>query len=169
MPKYAYSVKATRYGTPTGSNTMPAASDLTALPDTVRGSITLDEGDASFTNINVDQKIPPIRRIQTAQGDVTFKMQFHDISYAVIEALKGGTAVTGASPKWQSTGEWEDIELALQVELDSGQYFNYYNAAVTAKIVGSGSRDGYFALDLSILPQMATDLSGDWEIADVPA
>lgn len=164
MAIYTYSVKTTRYGTPTGSNTMPA---LTALPKNVKGTITLDEGDPSFTSIFEEQSMAPLRKVQTAAGDVSFKMQFHDLTYATIAALKGGSAV-GAATGYQAPTDFADINKAIQVEFDSGQYFNYYNAAIAAKIVGSGARDGFIALDVTVMPQMSADGKGIWEIKPVP-
>ena len=163
MAVYIYSVKATRYGTPTGTNTMPA---LTALPNNVKGSITLDEGDPSFTSIFEEQAVAPLRRIQTAAGDVSFKCQYHDMTYAAIAALKGGSAV-GAATGYQAPTNFADVNKAFQVEFDSGQYFNYYNAAIAAKIVGSGARDGYIDLDLTVMPQLSADGKGIWEIKPV--
>lgn len=163
MAVYNFSVKATRYGTPTGTNTMPA---LTALPNNVKGSITLDESDPTFTSIYEEQSPAPLRRVQTGQGDVTFKMQFHDMTYATIAALKGGSAV-GAATGYQAPTDFADINKAIQIEFDSGHYYNYYNAAIAAKIIGSGARDGYIALDVTVMPQLTADGKGVWEIKPV--
>lgn len=163
MAVHIFSVKNTRYGTPTGTNTMPA---LTTLPNNVKGSVNLDEGDPSFTSIFEEQSMAPLRKVNTAQGDISFKMQYHDMTYATIAALKGGSAV-GAATGWQAPVDFADINLAFQVEFDSGQYYNYYNAAIAAKIVGSGARDGYIALDITVMPQLSADGKGIWEIKPV--
>lgn len=154
-----YSVKNTRYGTPTGTNTMPA---LTTLPNNVKNTISLDEGDPTFTSIYEEQAVAPIRRIQTAAGDISFRCQYHDLTYATVAALKGGSAV-GAATGYQAPTDFADINLAFQVEFDSGHYFNYYNAAIAAKIVGSGARDGFIALDLTVMPQLSADGLGIWD------
>lgn len=160
MAVYTYSVKNTRYGTPTGTNTMPA---LTTLPNNVKNSITVDETDPTFTSIYEEQSVAPIRRPQTGAGETSFKCQYHDLTYANIAALKGGSAV-GSATGWQAPTDFADINLAWQVEFDSGQVFNYYNAAIAAKIVGSGARDGYIALDVTVMPQLTADGKGIWEI-----
>ena len=38
MANYIFSIKSVKYGTATGTNTMPATGAMTTLPDTVKGS-----------------------------------------------------------------------------------------------------------------------------------
>lgn len=169
MAKYAFALKSTKYGTPTGSNTKPGA--LIALPDTVKGSVTFEESDGTTVKFNVDQKVAPIRKTKTEAGELMVTMQFYDISYEVLEAIKGGTAVAAVpatSPaKYQSPVTLEDIELFLQLELESEQYFYMYNAFIEAKITGKGSRDGMLAVEMKATAQLSADLAGAWDIEDV--
>lgn len=169
MAKYIFSVKGVKYGIPTGVNTMPVTK--TALPDTVKGTVAVTETDPSVQKFFVDQKQAPIRVVDSASGELSFSMQFYDMTYATLVAIKGGSAVAAvpgvSAAKWRHGATFSSIALAIEVETDSGQYFNFYNAFIIAKITGSGSRDGMFAVEMQIQPQLAADLSGDYEIADV--
>jgi|GEM_PF-2150959 hypothetical protein len=171
MAKYLFSLKSTKYGAPTGLNTMPDAGSMTALPDTVKGSVSLNESDPQVSKFRTDQKKAPIRVVKTEDGEFSVTMQFYDMTYDVLEAIKGGTsvaAVPATSPAaWQNGASFEDIEKALELELDSGQKILMYNAYIETKINGSGSRDGMIAVEMKATAQLAADLSGDYEIKDV--
>lgn len=166
MPaNYVFSVKSVKYGTPTGTATMPGT--LTALPDTVKGSVAVSETDPTVQKFFVDQKQAPVRVVDAGAGELSFVMQFYDLTYATLVIIKGGTVNTGPT-KWMHGATFTSINLAIQVETDSGHYFNFYNAFVMSKITGNGSRDGMFAVEMTVQPQLTTDLAGDYEIADVP-
>lgn len=171
MSKYVFSLKSTKYGTPTGDNTMPDSGSLTALPDTVRGSVSVTESDPTLQRFFVDQKKGAIRVVQSEAGELEFTLQFYDMDYDILAAIKGGASVAAvpstSAAKWTNGTTFDNIVKALQLETDSGQYFNFYNALLIATITGSGSRDGMFAVQMRIIPQLAADGSGDYEIEDV--
>jgi len=166
-----YAVKTISYGTPTGTTTMPEGANLYALPETVRGSISMDEGDPTYQDFFTDQTMPPVDSVQVSEGETTISAQFHNVQYDHLEALKGGTAVaavTGTSAaKWKKGVTFRNDKLAMQIETESGHYFNFYNARIFAKITGGGGRDTGFMLQVNIKPLATTDLAGDWEISDV--
>lgn len=163
MSNYLFSVKTVKYGTPTGTNTMPVG--LTALPDTVKGSVSLDETEGASTQFFVDQKKDPIKVVKTDEGLLTATMQFYDLTYIHLAALKGGTAPTGVgySAFVPATG-YTNVEKALEIELDSGQKINMFNAQCITRITGGGGRDKMFAMEMKATPQMTADLAGSWEI-----
>ncbi len=158
---YIFSVKTVKYGTPTGTNTMPATGDMTTLPDTVRGSVTISETEGTLTKFYVDQKAEPVKIIKTEEGELTAVMQFYDLTYATIAALKGGTGdASGYTPAIGYTL----IEKAIEIETDSGHKFDMYNAQISARIMDGGSRDKLFSMEVTINPQMSADSAGSWKV-----
>jgi len=158
---YIFSVKTVKYGTPTGTNTMPATGDMTTLPDTVRGSVTISETEGTLTKFYVDQKAEPVKVIKTEEGELTAVMQFYDLTYATIAALKGGTGdASGYTPAIGYTL----IEKAIEIETDSGHKFDMYNAQISARIMDGGSRDKLFSMEVTINPQMSADSAGSWKV-----
>jgi len=158
---YIFSVKTVKYGTPTGTNTMPATGDMTTLPDTVRGSVTISETEGTLTKFYVDQKAEPVKIIKTEEGEMTAVMQFYDLTYATIAALKGGTGdASGYTPAIGYTL----IEKAIEIETDSGHKFDMYNAQISARIMDGGSRDKLFSMEVTINPQMSADSAGSWKV-----
>ena len=158
---YIFSVKTVKYGTPTGTNSMPATGDMTTLPDTVRGSVTISETEGTLTKFYVDQKAEPVKIIKTEEGEMTAVMQFYDLTYATIAALKGGTGdASGYTPAIGYTL----IEKAIEIETDSGHKFDMYNAQISARIMDGGSRDKLFSMEVTINPQMSADSAGSWKV-----
>jgi hypothetical protein len=158
---YIFSVKTVKYGTPTGTNTMPATGDMNTLPDTVRGSVTISETEGTLTKFYVDQKAEPVKVIKTEEGEMTAVMQFYDLTYATIAALKGGTGdASGYTP---ATG-YTLTEKAIEIETESGHKFDMYNAQISARIMDGGSRDKLFSMEVTINPQMSADSAGSWKV-----
>lgn len=164
MARYIRSVATVKFGTPTGSNTMPGT--LTSLPDTVKGSVTLDESEASYTEFYVDQKPDPVEVVPTEKGKLTADMQFYDYDFVNMAALTGGTAPTGGgSSKYVPGTTYPDVKKALEITLDTGQKVNLFNARISIRpITGGGGRDRMLAWALKAYPLMTTDLAGSWEI-----
>ena len=162
MAEYIYTVSTVKYGTPTGSNTMPASGDMTALPNTVKGSVTLDETEGTTAEFEVDQQISPVMSTRTAEGKFSSVMQFYDMSFENIAALKGGTG--NASGYTPATG-YTNILKALEIMTVSGHKFEFYNAAVAARITGGLARDKMIVLEVKAIPLMSTDLAGSYYIS----
>jgi hypothetical protein len=159
MANYLFSVKSISVGTPTGTATMPA---LTLLPNTVKGSITLDETEGADVKFYVDQLKDPIKQVRTEEGSLVLTAQFYDMSYSNLATLKGGTGSDGVSYK-PSTG-FTNVERALRIVLDSGQTLDIYNANCFARITGGGGRDKMLALELKATSQLTDDLGGSYQI-----
>jgi len=161
MSVLVFGVTGVKYGdAATGSN-MPSGTALTSLPNTVKGSVTIEEGAGTSAKFYEDQQASPVKVIKTEEGEVTASMQFYDMTFATMAALKGG--VGNASGYTPATG-FNFIELALEIETDSGHFFQFYNAAIDAHITGGGSRDSMFALEMNAIPQMTSDGTGSWKI-----
>lgn len=164
MAVYIYAVSTVKYGTPTGSNTMPSATGLTTLPNTVKGSVNLEESEGTVTDFFVDQQADPIMSVKTEEGKLTANMEFYDMTFANIAALKGGTG--NASGYTPATG-YTNILKALEISTSSGHKFSFYNAQLITRIGGAGSRDKMFTLAVKATALMSTDLAGSWKVEPV--
>jgi hypothetical protein len=162
MAVYVYALSAAKVGTPTGTNTMPASGDMTALPDTVRGSVTIEESEGASVDFNTDQQISPVMTVKTEEGKLTATMRFYDMDFAKLAAIKGGTG--NASGYTPATG-LTNVLRALELDLVSGHKFEFYNAQLITRVVGSGSRDSMFAVELKATSLMASDNAGSWKLS----
>lgn len=164
MAIYLFGITSVKYGPSATGNVFPASGTLTALPDTVKGSVSIEETEGSTTEFYVDQQFSPVKVVKTEEGKMSATMQFYDMTFATIAALKGG--VGNASGYKPATGPTM-IENALQIRLDSGHYLNMYNASLSARITGGGGRDKMFSLELKATPQLTADNSASWELKPV--
>ncbi len=161
MAVYLYGIKEVKYGDAASSNYMPS---LTPLPNTVKGSVTLDETEGSTTKFFVDQQYTPVRSVKTEEGEISAVMQFYDMTFSTLAAIKGGTGnVSGYTP---ATG-YVTVSKALEITTDSGHKFLMYNAEIQARIVGGGGRDRMFAVEMKATPQLTADNAGSWKIEHV--
>lgn len=160
--EFLYGISSVQYGTAaTGFGNFPSGVLLTTAPDTVKGSVTIEESDGATTEFPVDQKFSPVRVVKTEEGKLSATFQFYDLTYATLAAFKGGTG--NASGYTPATG-YTSVDQALALNLDSGQQLLLYNANCITKIVGGGGRDKMFALEVKATPQMTTDNSIAWRI-----
>ncbi len=162
MAVYLFGIASVKYGTAATGSNMPSGAALTSLPDTVKGSVSIEETEGSLTNFYVDQKFSPVRSVKTEEGELSATMQFYDMTFANIAALKGGTG--NASGYTPATG-YTTVNLALELTLDSGHKLQMYNANCITRITGGGGRDKLFALELKAIPQMTADNTGSWKIS----
>jgi len=162
MAQYLFGIASVKYGTAaTGAGNMPSGTALTAAPDTVKGSVTIDETEGSTTEFFVDQKYSPVRSVKTEEGKLSAVFQFYDMSFTNMAEFKGGTGnASGYAP---ATG-YVTVDKALELMLDSGERLQMYNASCVTRIVGGGGRDKLWALEVKATPQMTTDNSASWRI-----
>lgn len=162
---YIYSIKTIKYGTPTGTGTMPASGSLIDLGNTVRGSVTIEESEGSVTKFKVDQKRASILELATGDEELTVNAQFPDIDYVNLAALKGGTSSSaGGFNTFTPAVGFTSVQKALEVELDSGHKVNIFNAQVFARIMNGGGRDKMLAIALKATPLLTADGLAEWEI-----
>lgn len=161
MANYIFSVKSIKYGTPTGSNTMPVSGNLTLLPNTVKDSVTIEMSDSVVQEFFVDQRAEPIKTVITEMPKLTAVAQFYDMDYVTIAAMLGGT---GNASGWVPAVGFTQVEKAIEIELDSGHKIDMYNAHIDGKVLGGGGRSSMFAFELKMNPQMTTDLAGSYKI-----
>ena len=161
MAVYVFGVTSVKYGAAATGAVMPSGAALTALPNTVKGSVTIEEDPAAVAEFYVDQQSAPVRVVQTELGKVNAKFQFYDMTFANLAAIKGGVGnATGYAP---ATG-FQLINLALEILTDSGHKIQFYNAYIEAHITSGGSRDKMFAVEMNAIPLMTADLAGSWRI-----
>ena len=160
MAQYVYGIKQVSYGTAATTNSMPTA--LTALPNTVKGSVTIDETEGTTTKFYVDQVFQPVKSVKTEEGELSAVMQFYDMTFTHIAALRGGTG--DASSYTPATG-YVTVEKAIKMTLDSGHTLDMYNASCITRIVGGGGRDKMFAIELKVTPQLTADNAGSWKLS----
>ena len=161
MAVYVFGITSVKYGAAATGSVMPSGAALTALPNTVKGSVTIEEDPAAVAEFYVDQQSAPVRVIQTELGKVNAKFQFYDMTFANLAAIKGGVGnATGYAP---ATG-FQLINLALEILTDSGHKIQFYNAYIEAHITSGGSRDKMFAVEMNAIPLMTADLAGSWRI-----
>lgn len=165
MADYVFAVSSIKYGTVTGSNTMPSAGALVTLPDTVKGSINIEEAEGVLTKFFVDQKRGAVKTIKTEEGDLIITAQFYDLTVGYLAALKGGTAVTGSTNSFTPSTDYSNVEKAMEINFSSGHKLEIYNASISARLLGGGGRDKMAMWELKITPQLTADLAGIWKLS----
>ena len=83
--KYVYGIKSVKFGTPSGSNTMPA---LTAWAQTVEGSLTLSEDESQEKEFKVEEATSPVKTIVTDVGSLAAKWRAYDLTPAIVAVVK---------------------------------------------------------------------------------
>jgi hypothetical protein len=161
MATYIYTVNTVKYGTPTGTNTMPASGSMTALPNTVKGSVTLEETEGATTKFYVDQQFSPVNEVKTEEGELSSTMQFYDLDFTALAVLKGG--VGNASGYTPATG-YTQVKKALEITTVSGHKFEMFNASLITRITGGLARDKMLAVEVKAIPLMTTDSAGTWDV-----
>jgi len=162
MAVYLYGISTVKYGTSaTGIGNFPSGVLLTTAPDTVKGSVIIEETEGRTIPFYVDQKFSPVRSVKTDEGTLTATFQFYDMTFSTLAEFKGGTG--NVSGYTHPTG-YTEVDKALELTLDSGQKLLLYNASCITRIIGGGGRDSMFALEVKATPQLTTDGSVDWKI-----
>ena len=81
-------------------------------------------------------------------------MEFYDLDYATVAALKGGV---GNASGWTPSNTFVNIELALSIEMDSGQVIDFYNASCDTTLNFAGGRDTMGSMKMVAMPQLTAD------------
>lgn len=150
--KYAYGVKSVKFGTPTGGSTMPGS--MTAWAQTVRGSLTLSEDEATKKEFKVEEASSPVKEIVTDAGALTMKWRAYDLTPTLVAVVKGGTAGTAgtgatATVTYAGPVSVAAMELALEVETTNGAKFLIYKASVVARFDGGISAENLLEMEVS--------------------
>lgn len=149
---YIFSIATAKYGAAAITGSMPTG--LTDMGNTVKGSVTIDESAGAEAKFWEDQNPVPVRVVKTEEGELSATMQFYDIAYATLAALKGGT---GNASGWSPTAAFTQVSKAWELTMDSGHKLEIYNGSTIARITGGGGRDKMFSLEVKVTPQITTD------------
>lgn len=151
MAKYALGIKAVKFGTPEGDGTMPAV--LEQFAETVQGSMTLEETEASVQDFNTEESDAPELQAITESSKLEGTWQTRDLSSAGVAKVKGGTAVAddgSTTPEsYEAPAKSSFIELAVEIETDSGMKIMVPRANVRARFVGNLGKEEAWKLEVN--------------------
>jgi hypothetical protein len=142
--KYLYGIASVKFGTPTGSASMPVASDMVTWAQTVAGSLTLSEDESTEKEFFVEETTTPVHSIVTQAGALRVRWRAYDMSVKMLEKVKGGTGTETAAPGAQTYAgpvTIDSVNLALRVTTNSGSTFDIYKAAVIARFDSALGRE----------------------------
>ena len=147
MAKYALGLKSVKFGTPTGTATMPAV--LEAFAQTVKGSMTISETEASVNDFTVEEQDAPVEQIITDNSKWEAVWKCYNISSEILTKVKGGESVTGASETtWKAPASSSILKLAMEIETTSGAKFQVPRASVVARFDGTVGKDDMLQLEV---------------------
>lgn len=159
MAKYSIGLKSVKFGTPTGTVTMPVT--MTAFANTVEGSMTIEETEAETKQFRVDELAAPIRESVVRSGNMTLKWKAYDIDPAIIAVVKSGTAT---STKFSAAAQDAIIEKALEVTSDDNVVFTIPKASIKARITGQIGGEDMIQLEVSATAIDPGDGGSPWQI-----
>lgn len=154
--KYAHGIASVKFGTPTGTASMPGT--LNAWAQTVAGSMTLSEDEATLKDFKVEETTTPIKTVVTDSGGLTAKWRGYDLTPALVAVVKGGTAGTGgtgatAYVSYAGPVQVVAVDLALEITTVDDVVFEIYNCAVVARFDGSISRENLLEIEVTASAQ----------------
>jgi len=144
VEKYMYGIASVKFGTPTGSASMPIASDMATWAQTVQGSLTLSEDEATEKEFFVEETTTPVHSIVTQAGALRVRWRAYDMSVKMLEKVKGGTGTEAAAPAAQTYAgpvTIDSVNLALRITTNNGVTFDIYKAAVIARFDSALGRE----------------------------
>jgi hypothetical protein len=142
--KYMYGIASVKFGTPTGSASMPIASDMATWAQTVQGSLTLSEDESTEKEFFVEETTTPVHSIVTQAGALRIRWRAYDMSVKMLEKVKGGTGTTPApagAHTYDGPVTIDSVNLALRITTNNGVTFDVYKAAVIARFDSALGRE----------------------------
>lgn len=147
IEKYHFGIKSVKFGTPTGSDTMPAS--VTAWAQTVRGTLTVSEDAAQLKQFNVEEATSPVKQIVTNAGALKIKWRAYDMTPELVAVVKGGTAGTGTGTvTYKGPVSVEAKELALEITTNDDVVWSIFKASVIARFDGSMSAESILEMEV---------------------
>ena len=144
VEKYMYGIASVKFGTPTGSASMPVASDMVSWAQTVAGSLTLSEDEATEKEFYVEETTTPVHSIVTQAGALRVRWRAYDMSVEMLEIVKGGTGTENTAPDahtYAGPVTIDSVNLALRITTTNGVTFDVYKAAVIARFDSALGRE----------------------------
>jgi hypothetical protein len=149
--KYLYGIKSIKFGTPTGTSAMPAASNMTQFAQTVQGSLTISEDESTLTEFFVEETSTPVHSIVSQPGALRATWRAYDMSVDHLKKVKGGTATKPAAPAdhtYDGPITIEALELALEITTNNDVTFEIYKSAVIARFDSTLGRENLLELEV---------------------
>jgi hypothetical protein len=155
LTKYAYGIASVKYGTPTGTASMPS---VTSWAQTVQGSLVLSEAESTTKDFYVEETSSPVVSLVTEAGALTITWRAYDLTPALLVIMKGGTAGvqgSGSSQMQSYAGPVtiDSLNLALEITTTSGVVFSIYNAACLCRFDSSISREQLLEVEVTATVQ----------------
>lgn len=142
--KLVYGIASVKLGEPTDLATMPVSLD--AFSETVKGSFTLAETEATTIDAETEESIAPVGSITDKEAVLEGTWKTFDYTPAMLAMVKGGTA-TGTT-KWVAPAAPVNIEKALQVTTTVGAKLNVFKAKIVARFTGVMSKSGFSEIEI---------------------
>ncbi|MDX9847468.1 MAG: hypothetical protein RBT74_10855 [Tenuifilaceae bacterium] len=157
--KYTLGLKWVKFGTPTGTATMPAT--LTDFAKTVKGSMTVDESESTIKDFNVEEVDAPVRQAITENGKLTLVWKAYNLDPEIIAAVKGGTST---ATKFSAPAKSVIIEKALEVKSIDNVVFAIPKASIVARVTGQIGTDDMLQLEVKATAIDPGDGGSPWFI-----
>lgn len=141
--KLVYGIASVKLGEPTDLATMPVSLD--AFSETVKGSFTLAETEATTIDAETEESIAPVGSITDKEAVLEGTWKTFDYTPAMLAMVKGGTATVG---KWVAPAAPVNIEKALQVTTTVGAKLNVFKAKIVARFTGVMSKSGFSEIEI---------------------
>lgn len=142
--KLVYGIKSVKLGIPTDLETMPATLDN--FSETVKGSFTLAETEATTIDAETEESIAPIGSITDKEAVLEGTWKTFDYTPAMLAMVKGGTATGAAS--WKAPAAPVNIEKALKITTTVDAVLNVYKAKIVARFTGVMSKTGFSEIEI---------------------
>lgn len=151
MAKFAFGLKSVKFGDPTGTVAMPET--LTDFAKTVKGSMTLEESEATEEKFYVEEQSAPVESVITEDSELEATWECYDIAPEILAIVKGGTTTTSATEKtWSAPSSAVRIKKAIQLTTESGAKITIPNATITARITGKVGKEELLKLSVKATP-----------------
>lgn len=163
MAKYGYKVDSIETGLASTDGTMPTT--MTALPDTVEGTVVIEETAPQTKGFKRSKDKAPFKIVVTEDANLPIKFSIYDISPSVLATLKGGTAT--AETAWKpAIGTSALIEIALRLKTEGAALtINIPKASVVALIKGSLKSDELLTLECTATPMSVDPTKPTYDLA----
>lgn len=145
--KHLYGLTGVKFGTPTDLATMPAV--LAAFSQTVKGSFTFAETEATIEKFYTEESASAVEAITTVDPQLEATWKTYDFTPAMLEKVKGGDGHTTATQFIGPTAT-PDIKLAVELSTTSGITWSLYKCNVTARFTGKLSKEGLSEVEIKV-------------------
>lgn len=164
MAKYVYGIKSVKYGAVTSTGTspsMPATGDLTSWAQTVKGSLTISEDEATETEFFVEETTTRVHSIVTDAGQLKVTWRAYDVTPALVAVMKGGRATGdgGTYLIYDGPSTVDAVEMSLEITTTDNSIFNIYRASCLGRFDSVVGRENLMEMEV-VATAMAPETTG---------